>query len=87
LCQLNRGRSNVQNVDEECKYYKKGEPYINEEINLGADEGSYEPEEAEYFICKLPNLDSEIAKLKVRCQGDVNVCNNSGELSEIIISR
>ena len=44
-------------------------------------------EKAEYFICKLPNLDSETAKLEVRCQGDINMCDNLGDYSEILIDR
>ena len=34
---------------------------------------------AEYFICELPNLDSDKAKLEVRCEGDINMCDNLEE--------
>ncbi len=51
-------------MDGKCKFYKKAN----------------EIEEAEYFICKLPNLDSDKAKLKVQCQGDVNKCENFTKL-------
>ena len=50
-------------MDGKCKFYKKAN----------------EIEEAEYFICKLPNLDSETAKLKAQCQGDINMCDNLEE--------
>ena len=50
-----------------CQYYKKAE-------------GLIEIEEAEYFICGLPKLDSDAAKLKVQCQGDVKKCDNFKKL-------
>ena len=74
-------------MEEKCPYYQKAEPYTHEEGNLGPDKSSYEPEEAEHFICNLPNLDSDKAKLKVQCQGDVNKCDNMGDYSEILIDR
>ncbi len=54
-------------MDRKCNYYKKAE-----ELN--------EIEEAEYFICGLPKLDSDTAKLKVQCQGDVDKCENFEKL-------
>ncbi len=53
-------------MDEKCQHYNKAE-----RLN--------EIEEAEYFICGLPNIDSDKAKLKVQCQGDVNQCENFSE--------
>ncbi len=51
----------------ECKFYKKAE-------------GLNEIEEVEYFICGLPNLDSDAAKSKVQCKGDANKCENFTKL-------
>ena len=53
----------VVNMDGKCKQYKKAG-------------GLNESEEAEYFICGLPNLDPDKDKLKVQCQGDINKCEN-----------
>ncbi len=53
-------------MKEKCQHYRKAEGFI-------------EIEETKSFVCTLPNLDSDKAKLKVQCQGDVNQCENFPE--------